>query len=189
MFSSGHRTLVFEVATWVLLAAVSVVGVTHFDALKAIAHRLVGTDMASLAATRTDVPAAHSGPVRHDGYTVELPVSSDGHYHAEAEINGRAVTALVDTGATVVALTSEDAEAAGIYVSDKDFTARIQTANGAARVAPVTLDTVSIGDITLRNVRAVVCEPGAMPISLLGMTFLGELDRVDMRSGKLILQD
>jgi aspartyl protease family protein len=189
MFSSGHRTLFSEVATWVFLAAVSVVGVTHFEALKAIAHRLAGTDMARLDSARTPAPVAHSGSVNHDGYTVELPVSSDGHYHAEAEINGRSVTVLVDTGASVVALTAEDAEAAGIYVSDKDFTARIQTANGAARVAPVALDKVTIGDITLRDVRAVVCEAGAMTISLLGMTFLGELDRVDMRSGKLILQD
>lgn len=189
MFSSGHRTLFSEVATWVFLAAVSVVGVTHFDTLKAMAHRVAGTDMERLAAARTEAPAPHSGSVADDGYTIELPVSSDGHYHAEAEINGRSITALVDTGASVVALTAEDAEAAGIYVSDKDFTAIIQTANGTARVAPVTLDKVAIGDITLRDVRAVVCEPGAMTVSLLGMTFLGQLDRVDMRSGKLILQD
>jgi aspartyl protease family protein len=88
-----------------------------------------------------------------------------------------------------VALTAEDAEAAGIFVTDKDFTHRIQTANGTARVAPVTLDRVSIGDITVREVRGVVSEAGAMTVSLLGMTFLNELDRVDMRSGKLILQD
>jgi aspartyl protease family protein len=118
-----------------------------------------------------------------------LPVGTDGHYHAEAEINGRSVPVLVDTGASLVALTAEDAEAAGIYVNDKDFTHQMQTANGMARVAPVTLERIAIGDITIRNVRGIVSEAGAMSVSLLGMTFLGQLDRVDIRSGKLILQD
>jgi aspartyl protease family protein len=89
----------------------------------------------------------------------------------------------------VVALTADDADTAGIFVRDRDFTGRIQTANGSARVAPVVLDEVTIGDITVRDVRAVVSEPGALSVSLLGMTFLNQLDRVDMRSGKLILQD
>ena len=189
MFLSGHRTLFSEVASWVFLAAVSVVGITHFDDLKAVAHRVMGTDKPRLASARTEVPVVRSGSENRDGYTIELPISSDGHYHADAEINGGSITVLVDTGASVVALTAEDAETAGIFVSDKDFTARIQTANGTARVAPVMLDKVTIGDITVRDVHAVVTETGALTVSLLGMTFLGELDRVDMRSGKLILQD
>ena len=67
---------------------------------------------------------------------------------------------MVDTGASIVALTYEDAERAGVYVRDSDFTQRVRTANGMARVAPVTLDRVSIGDITVRNVPAAVSERG-----------------------------
>lgn len=195
MLSSGQRALFVEVASWALVACVTVVSVTHFDTIKAIAHQIAGTDPALLAAARPeDGPVNGQDPTEaaqptSSGYSVELPVASDGHYHAEVEINGRPVGVLVDTGATVVALTADDADAAGIYVTEKDFTGRIQTANGAARVAPVLLDKVSIGDITVRDVRAVVSEPGALGVSLLGMTFLGQLERVDMRSGKLILQD
>ncbi|MBA4131862.1 MAG: TIGR02281 family clan AA aspartic protease [Hyphomicrobium sp.] len=174
-------------------AGVMVVCITHFDELKAAGHRLIGTDPAVLAAIQQNgapvEEAVAPQPAATDGYTFEVAVGPDGHYHVDAEINGRSVAVLVDTGASVVALTADDADTAGIFVRDRDFTGRIQTANGSARVAPVVLDEVTIGDITVRDVRAVVSEPGALSVSLLGMTFLNQLDRVDMRSGKLILQD
>jgi aspartyl protease family protein len=106
-----------------------------------------------------------------------------------AEINGRSIDVMVDTGATLVALTYEDAERAGIYTKSSDFTHRVSTANGSARVAPVSLERISIGDITVRNVQGVVSERGKLKVTLLGMSFLGRLDRVDMRSGVLVLQD
>ncbi len=191
MFSSGQRTLLGEVASWVFLAGVMVVGVTHFEELKAMAHRMAGTDPGLHAAAGGGEPngAGADSAAVSGGYRVELPVGDDGHYHADIEVNGRSVKVLVDTGASVVALTAEDAEAAGIYVSDKDYTGRISTANGTARVAPVVLEEVTLGDITVRDVRGIVSEQGALNVSLLGMTFLNELDRVDMQSGKLILQD
>jgi aspartyl protease family protein len=193
MFSSGHRTLLGEVASWMFFAGVLVVCITHFDELKAAGHRLIGTDPAVLAAIQQNgapvEEAVAPQAAAADGTTFEVAVGPDGHYHVDAEINGRSVAVLVDTGASVVALTADDADAAGIFVRDRDFTGRIQTANGSARVAPVLLDEVTIGDITVRDVRAVVSEPGALSVSLLGMTFLNQLDRVDMRSGKLILQD
>jgi aspartyl protease family protein len=193
MYSSGHRSLLGEVLSWVFCSAVLVASIIHFEDLKALAHRVIGTEPAVVASLRQSDPtvqvAAEVTSAAADGYTVEVPLGRDGHYHVDADINGRSVAVLVDTGASVVALTAEDADAAGIFVSDADFTSRILTANGAARVAPVVLDEVSIGDITVRDVRAVVSEPGALTVSLLGMTFLNQLDRVDMRSGKLILQD
>jgi aspartyl protease family protein len=193
MYSSGHRSLLGEVLSWVFCSAMLVASIIHFEDLKALAHRVIGTEPAVVASLRQSDPtvqvAAEVTSAAADGYTVEVPLGRDGHYHVDADINGRSVAVLVDTGASVVALTAEDADAAGIFVSDADFTSRILTANGAARVAPVVLDEVSIGDITVRDVRAVVSEPGALTVSLLGMTFLNQLDRVDMRSGKLILQD
>lgn len=191
MFSSGQRTLFGEVASWVVLAGVSVIGIAHFDELTRFGHELMGTQ----APQREPGRSAGSGGdgsmsiAGSGGYTIELPVRADGHYHADADINGRTIEVLVDTGASMVALTAEDAEAAGLYVTDKDFTRKIQTANGTAKAAPVVLDRVSIGDITVRDVRGVVLEPGTMPLSLLGMSFLNEIDRVDIRSGTLILQD
>ncbi|MCU0954493.1 MAG: TIGR02281 family clan AA aspartic protease [Hyphomicrobium sp.] len=191
MFSSGQRTLFGEVASWVVLAGVSVLGVAHFDELTRVAHQVMGTEApARLSAVNADIgPAGDGGVASPGGYTVELSLRPDGHYHADADINGRSVQVLVDTGASMVALTADDAEAAGLFVTERDFTRRIQTANGTAKAAPVVLDRVSIGDITVRDVAAVVMERGAMSLSLLGMTFLNQVDRVDIRSGTLILQD
>ena len=89
----------------------------------------------------------------------------------------------------MVALTYEDAERAGIYVRPSDFTHTVNTANGVARVAPVTIDSVAIGHITVRNVRGAVSEPGKLSGTLLGMTFLGRLSRADLRKGTLILEE
>lgn len=191
MFSSGQRTLFGEVASWVVLAGVSVLGIAHFDDLTKFGHELLGTEAPQRGPGRTVGSTTAGGAVdaAFGGYTIELPVRADGHYHADADINGRTVEVLVDTGASMVALTAEDAEAAGVFVTDKDFTRKIQTANGTAKAAPVVLDRVSIGDITVRDVRGVVLEPGTMTVSLLGMSFLNEIDRVDIRSGILILQD
>jgi aspartyl protease family protein len=121
--------------------------------------------------------------------TVTLPAGDYGHFRADAEINGRDIDVMVDTGASLVALTYEDARRAGILVKPSDFTHTAQTANGIARVAPVTIPHVSIGDITVRNVAAVVSERGASERTLLGMSFLGRLSRVEMRGGTLVLQE
>lgn len=121
--------------------------------------------------------------------TVTLPAGDYGHFRAEAEINGRDIDVMVDTGASLVALTYDDARRAGIVVKPSDFTHTAQTANGTARVAPVTIPRISIGDITVRNVAGVVSERGASERTLLGMSFLGRLSRVEMRGGTLVLQE
>ena len=70
-----------------------------------------------------------------------------------------------------------------------DFTHRVSTANGFARIAPVTIDRISIGDIMVRDVSGAVMEPGKLGTTLLGMSFLSRLQRVDIRSGMLVLQE
>jgi aspartyl protease family protein len=96
---------------------------------------------------------------------------------------------LVDSGASLVVLSHEDAERAGLRPRAQDYTQRVSTANGLTRVAPMLLDRVSIGDISIDNVEAAIGEPGKLGQSLLGMTFLGRLQRVDMRAGVLFLQE
>jgi aspartyl protease family protein len=123
------------------------------------------------------------------GRIVELRAGSGGHYFTRAEINGRAVEVMIDTGASMVALSWEDANRAGIYIRDRDYTQRVQTANGVGRIAPVVLDSISIGPITVRDVPAAVSEPGKLATSLLGMSFLQRLQRVDMRGGVLVLTE
>ena len=94
---------------------------------------------------------------------------------------------LVDTGASVVALTAEDARMAGLDPARLDYSVTVSTANGTTRAAPVTLDALSIGPITERNVRAVVIETG-LDRSLLGMTFLERLQSFEARADTLTLR-
>ncbi len=123
------------------------------------------------------------------GRTVELKAGPHGHFYSSIRVNGRAVEAMVDTGASIVALTFEDAASAGIHIRDPEFTHRVSTANGVARVAMITLDSVAINDITVRNVRAAVAERGKLSKTLLGMSFLGQLSRTEMTRGVLVLEE
>jgi aspartyl protease family protein len=189
--SSGVRQAVGLAAGWLLLAATAAAGVFHFAEVKEAARGLLGhsrgaTDVAADGrAWRQGARAPRPGV----GRVVELKAGAFGHYRAQAEINGRPVEVLVDSGASLVVLSHEDAERAGLRPRAQDYTQRVSTANGLTRVAPMLLDRVSIGDISIDNVEAAIGEPGKLGQSLLGMTFLGRLQRVDMRAGVLFLQE
>jgi aspartyl protease family protein len=188
--SSGVRQAVGLAAGWVLVAATAAAGVFHFAEVKDAARGLFGDSRAAAVAAggrawRQGALAPRPGV----GRVVELKAGAFGHYRAQAEINGRPVEVLVDSGASLVVLSHEDAERAGLHPRAQDYTQRVSTANGQTRVAPMLLDRVSIGDISVHNVEAAIGEPGKLGQSLLGMTFLGRLQRVDMRAGVLFLQE
>lgn len=109
----------------------------------------------------------------------------DGHVFLEAAVNGSPVRFLVDTGATYVALTMRDAAAAGLGSNNLVFSGRTSTANGVARVAPVRLRELRIGQFSADDVPAVVGEN--LGFSLLGQSFLRRLDSYEMRDGALTL--
>jgi aspartyl protease family protein len=117
--------------------------------------------------------------------TVVLPPGRGGHYHADVEIDGRRIPMMVDTGASVIALTAEDARAIGVNVFPADYTASVSTANGVARAAPAMLREVRIEGITVRDVQALVMPRGAMGQSLLGMSFLRGFEIAD---GKMVMR-
>lgn len=188
--SSGTRNLFVEVASWCVVAGIVAYSLTHYDQLKGTMAKALGMpepgQMAASTANQEPAPAA----AQRSGAIVEIPAGQGGHYYTQAEINGRSIDVLVDTGATTVFLSYETAESVGIYLKPSDFTHISRTANGNARIAPVTLDRVSIGDITVRNVQAAVAEPGKLTTStLLGMSFLGRVANVGMRGGVLVLED
>ncbi len=118
---------------------------------------------------------------------ISLDPDKFGHYYANAELNGRAIALLVDTGASFVALTAEDARNIGIYPSESDFKLRMSTANGEARAAQVTLSTIRLGGISIYDVPAIVMQPGASTTSLLGMSFLKKLSGFEVAQGRLVL--
>ena len=119
---------------------------------------------------------------------VELERSPNGHYYVTAEVDGVDVQFLVDTGASMVALTREDADRIGLDPDRLEYSLKGQTANGISHFAPVTLDEIEIENIAVSDVRAAVSQ-SSMGISLLGMSFLGQLDGFQVEDGNLILLD
>lgn len=186
-FSPALRHALGLAATWLSVSATALAAMLYFDELKAGTALLLGLSTHPERVVAAE-PKATPAPVSR-GTTVELRAGRGGHFVTTAYLNGRPVQVMVDTGASIVALSHEDAQRAGVYVRPSDFTHRVNTANGTARIAPVTLDSVSIGDITVRDVSAAVSEPGRLQTSLLGMTFLGRLSRTEMRSGVLVLEE
>lgn len=110
----------------------------------------------------------------------------DGHFYLDLELNGTPVRFMVDTGATDVVLTPDDARAAGLDVDNLAFTDIATTANGQVRTAPARIDTVTLEGITDRNLRVYV-NGGEMDTSLLGMAYLSRFDRIEISGDKLIL--
>jgi aspartyl protease family protein len=119
--------------------------------------------------------------------TIEVPRGRDGHYHLTLDINGVPVDFIVDTGATDMVLSLEDARAVGIDPDRLIFSGRAMTANGVVGTAPVRLAEVTLGPIVDRNVRAVVNE-GELFGSLLGMGYLQRFDRISIENDRLFLE-
>jgi aspartyl protease family protein len=117
--------------------------------------------------------------------TIVYTANERGHVVLDAEVNGAPVRMLVDTGASLVALTPADARAAGINPASLAFSGHVQTANGAARMAPVILREIRIGQLSIYDVPASVLEH--LNVSLLGMSFLSRLQGYEMRDGKLTI--
>jgi aspartyl protease family protein len=184
--SIGLRRALGDAFSWIVAAAILLAGVLYHQELKAGLAAAIGVDLAA----PTDAPArGGDAAARPAPGTVELRAGANGHFVTTADLNGRPVEVMVDTGASLIALTYEDAERAGIFVRPSDFTHSVSTANGIAKVAPVEIATVAIGDIRVRNVRAAVVERGKLATTLLGMTFLGRLSRTEIRGRTLILQE
>lgn len=127
-------------------------------------------------------------PVVHRGSVVSIPKSrNDGQYWTDARVNSGHVRFLIDTGASSVALTLNDAKKAGIRTRDLNYNVPIATAGGRNMAAYVELKSISVGAITLRNVRALVV-PEGLGTSLLGMTYLGQLQKVEATPNALLLR-
>ena len=121
------------------------------------------------------------------GQPASIAKGGDGHYWAEADVNGSRVRFLVDTGASAVALTLADARRLGIATDKLDYNYKVVTASGETRAAAVTLGRVSVAGAALNDVQALVIESG-LESSLLGMTYLGRLASFEATRSALILR-
>ena len=114
----------------------------------------------------------------------EIPRAADGHFYLDAQVNGAQVHFLVDTGASMVALTAADAQRAGIALPSERATA--QGAGGNVEIIPVTIDRVAAGPLEARNVEGAVARD--LPISLLGQSFLSRVGTVQISGDRMTLR-
>ncbi|MTH99672.1 TIGR02281 family clan AA aspartic protease [Roseibium sp. RKSG952] len=120
------------------------------------------------------------------GNTIEVPRSFDGHYYLPMLVNGQPITFLVDTGASQIVLSPQDAKRIGIDLDQLNYFGRAATANGVVRTAPVRLDSLTLGPITDSNVSAWINE-GDLNQSLLGMDYLHRFSNIQFADGRLVL--
>jgi aspartyl protease family protein len=122
------------------------------------------------------------------GAIVKISKTGDGHFVAKAQVNGKRVSMIIDTGASTVVLRPEDAKRAGIEVGSLTYSVPVETANGRAFAARVKLDKVSLGNLTLEKVDALVTRPGTLHQSLLGMSFLSRLRSYEFSGNQLVMR-
>jgi aspartyl protease family protein len=120
------------------------------------------------------------------GGEISFPADKGGHFRVEAAVNGVPVTFVVDTGATRVTLSPDDAARIGFTPDNLSFTGIASTANGMVRYAPVRLDSIAIGPVRIDDVAASV-NGADLGQSLLGMSFLGRLSGYRVENGRLYL--
>ena len=117
---------------------------------------------------------------------IALSREYNGHFYANAEINGSPIRVLVDTGASGIALSRSDAQRAGLAVSAGMFDVIGQGANGDVHGEYVKLDRVSLGTKSAEDVTAVILDEGDQ--SLLGQSFLSKFDTVEIRGDTMFLR-
>ena len=121
-----------------------------------------------------------------EGGETRVALAQDGHFWLRAEINGHPANFLVDTGATLTAVSSETAAAAGIEPREGGLPVRMQTANGSVAADLATIDELRFGNVAARGLDAIIA-PGLGPTNVIGMNFLSRLDSWRVEDGTMIL--
>ncbi len=160
-----------------LVGAVTAVGCAQ--AVVSFAPRERAASLTTVAPVAAEPPAA--------GEAAEISKARDGHYWAEANVNGARVRFLVDTGASAVALTALDAQRLGFDTTKLNYAYKVMTANGEAHAAAIKLASVSVAGAQVADVDALVLDKG-LDTSLLGMTYLGRLSAFEATKTALILR-
>lgn len=169
---SGRRVLTGALA-WLAVIIVILISYSYRYEAKQIYYRVMGNVVPSLVQTNTDGSVVIYG-------------GQGGHFIAMAQVDGVNVRFLVDTGASSVVLTPQDAHAIGIDVDSLKYNILVETANGATFTAPVLISQLQLGDIVIRDVKASVSKDN-LDISLLGMSFLTRLKGYAVDQGKLTM--
>lgn len=120
------------------------------------------------------------------GQGVTLIRSPDGHFYAEAQVNGTPIQFLIDTGASGVALSADDARRAGLSFSSGEFSSVGSGASGEVRGKLITLDRVTLGGKSVDNVSGAILEGSEM--SLLGQSFLTRMGSIEITGDRMVIR-
>lgn len=121
-----------------------------------------------------------------EGGETRVPLAGDGHFWLRALVNGQPVDFLVDTGATLTAVSSQTAAATGLEPRNVALPVRMQTANGAVAAHLTTIDELRFGNVAARGLDAVIA-PNLGPTNVLGMNFLSRLESWRVENNTMIL--
>lgn len=174
-------TAIRHVSVWLGLGLAAVIAYTYRGELGTVAYRVAGEVLPPGRGLVVD-------SVERGESAVRLRRHPDGHFFAAGSINGTSMTLLIDTGASTVVLKPADAVRAGIDTTQLSFTVPVSTANGTTYAAPVRLKSVAIGPLELKDVEALVAQPGNLNENLLGMSFLKRLRSYEFTGDFLTLR-
>ncbi|WP_296579677.1 TIGR02281 family clan AA aspartic protease [Phreatobacter sp.] len=175
-------------AFYLLMLPLGIVAVARPDSFSALLA-MVGHQPA--AATAPATPAAPSAltATPNGGYpSRRLAAGRDGHVRARAQVGGRSFEMLVDTGATIVALTWTTGLDLGLVRPGMTMDTPMQTANGRVLGKRVTIPRLEVEGLSVAAVDAVVLPQGALAVNLLGMSFLAKLRRFEFAQNTLLLE-
>ena len=170
---------------WALRFALIWVGASLVFVLVVTERRAILPAPPSRPAAKPAATAAAEPSEAGGGDRLVYLADGRGHFLLDVVVNGAPLRMLLDTGATLVSLTPQDALAAGFAPRDLAFTGAARTANGTVRVAPVRLSQITLDQVSVYDVPGAVIEN--LHMSLLGMSFLDRLKGYEMRAGKLYI--
>jgi aspartyl protease family protein len=178
--SGGFASAAKNAAIWVFIILFLMAGYVYRYEIQDIGSRL----------SAGIIPGSPVSLQSSDGRgQVMIVRGANGQFAAKGEVNGNTINFLVDTGASAVVLTHEDAIASGIDISALSYSVRVSTANGTTRAAQISVAALDIGDLKRESVSALVAQEGDLDVSLLGMTFLETLWGFEIRGDRLVLTD
>ena len=169
-----------QAAIWLLIILALATGYLYRYDLQQVGNRLT----AGLIPGRAVVTTGANGE-----QILVINKGVSGHFEADVSIVGTPLRMMVDTGASSIVLTYDDAMRLGINPDNLVFSIEVSTANGRAMAAPVTLRQVAIGPIMRGTIRGMVTEQGRLDQSLLGMSFLESIGSIEITRDELRLKD
>ena len=179
-YGGRASSMVRDAVTWLALGLALVTLYSYKEEIAPIAARVVGELLPGSAMT---IEQSAGGLTE-----IRIRKRLDGHFNANVAVNGKQIAMIVDTGASSIVLTPEDAAKASIDTRNLAYNIPVLTANGRTFAARVRLDKVAIGPLDRTNVDALVAKHGAMTQSLLGMSFLSRLRSYEFSGDFLTLR-